>query len=663
MRRAATFLQPVPLTTPDVWARSNRRYKATAGIPGPRNPGLTPYLIPFARKVHEGRHRYVVAVTAAQAGKTDTLLDCIGARLEQRPVPILYVGPSIPFVRRQFEPRLMELFEQAPRLASRLIRGRRISQTLKIVNGVPIRLASAGSSTDLKSDPFGLGVVDEYDEMVANIRGQGDPLGLIDARGDSYADSTTAVVSTCSRGMAETEIDPVNGLELWRVGDQAQIESPIWRLWQQGTRHHFAWCCPHCAEWFVPRHKYLQWPKGATPAQALRSAFLACPHCGGVIEDHHKAELNAGGVMVAPGQTIEQAFRDEGVEDNTIWSCWTSGLCSPLRTFGERAEQYLTAELSGEEDKKQTAMNAGFGELFTPGSTGDVPDWSRIADHRRPYLRYSVPRGVLRVVAGVDVQKASLVYVIRGFGSRGTSWLIDYGYLYGRTDEPDVWNDLTLMMTAPVGGMIIEKVFIDSGFRPNKVDSGDEHRVYEWARRNSWIAMPTKGRDTLGGRPYSVSKIEVRPDGTKVAYSIDLVHINTDFFKGLVHSRLKTPLDQPGAFYLFDGPAEDYEDYARQLVSEVRVIEIGMKPKWITRALHNHFLDAEALAAAAAYTLNVQSIPEGVERQWGEGPSVPVPRPAPAVAPDEDDELVSAPSPAPAPRSSSIRDRFRSVRR
>lgn len=647
LRRAASFLSPAPLTEPDVWGARNRVYPATAGIPGPRDPNLTRYMIPFARKVHAGQHRRVVGVTAAQSSKTDTLLDIIGARLDQRPVPILYVGPSDEFVETQFEPRLMGLLDQAETLTAKVVRGRRMRLKLKQVAGVRVRLASAGSSTALKSDPFGLGIVDEYDEMVANIKGQGDPLGLVEARGETYADFVTAIVSTCSQGIAEVEVDPVNGLTFWRVGDPEQIPSPIWRLFQQGTRHHFAWPCPHCGEFFIPMRRHLVWPKGATPSQAKRSAYLQCPQgCAEHIENHHKPEMIARGVMIAPGQTIEDAIAGVNEPENSTWSSWTSGLCSPFVTWGERAERFLNAQLSGEEDKIQTVVNAGFGELYTPGAGGDLPEWKTVPSHRQPYRRGEAPLGVLRVVAGVDVQKRSLVYVIRGFGSRGSSWLLDYGYLLGPTSEPDVWNDLTLKMTAPIGGMVIEKVFIDSGFRPDKADAGDEHQVYAWAHRNSFIAMPTKGRDTLGGKPFVVSKIEVKPNGKLAPYSIDLVHINTDFFKGLVHSRLKTPLTDPGAFFLFSEDEDAYEDYARQLVSEARVLGEKFKPEWVKRQRANHFFDCEALAAAAAYMLNVQAIPEGIERR---------PEPTQVVPGGSAIERAAAASAA------SIRDRFRNM--
>lgn len=652
LRRAQTFLTPAPISDPDIWAANNREYPSTAGIPGQRDPGLTPYMIPFARKVHEARYRRVVAVTAAQSGKTDNILDIMGARLDQRPAPILYVGPSDEFVESQFEPRLMGMLNEAKTLSAKVTRGRRSRLKLKNVAGVRVRLASAGSSTALKSDPFALGIVDEYDEMTANIKGQGDPLGLVEARGETYADFVTAIVSTCSQGFAETEVDPINGLVFWRIGDPQQVASPIWRLFQQGTRHHFAWACPHCGEYFIPMRKHLVWPKGSTPAQARRTAYIQCPQgCADPIENGHKADMLAGGIMIAPGQTVEDAIADRNVPENSTWSSWTSGLCSPFVPWGERAERFLNAQLSGEEDKIQTVINAGFAELYTPGASGDLPEWKEVAKHALPYLKGRAPAGVLRVVAGIDVQKRSLIYVIRGFGSRGTSWLLDYGMLLGNTDEEAVWNDLTLKMTSPIGGLVIEKAFIDSGFRPDKAEFGSEHKVYEWARRLSYIAMPTKGRDTLGGKAFIVSKIDVKPDGKAASYSIDLVHINTDYFKGLVHSRLKTPLTEPGAFFLFSQPEDDYEDYARQLVSEVRVLGEKFKPEWVKRQKDNHYLDAEALAAAAAYMLNVQSIPEGVERSV---------EPEPEPDGDGDDDPAPAPV-APAVAATSIKDRFRNM--
>jgi hypothetical protein len=79
-----------------------------------------------------------------------------GYSVRKRPAPVIYVGPSKEFVTDQVEPRLVELFRQAPSLASKVLGGfesKRQKKTLKRIAGVRVRLAHAGSSTALKSDP------------------------------------------------------------------------------------------------------------------------------------------------------------------------------------------------------------------------------------------------------------------------------------------------------------------------------------------------------------------------------------------------------------------------------------------------------------------------------------------------------------------------------
>ncbi len=85
---------------------------------------------------NDGRYRRAVLITAAQCGKTDAMLDIIGSRLDTRPVPIIYVGPSLDFISNQFEPRLMELFDQAPSLSGKIARGQKNKKTRKLVAGV-----------------------------------------------------------------------------------------------------------------------------------------------------------------------------------------------------------------------------------------------------------------------------------------------------------------------------------------------------------------------------------------------------------------------------------------------------------------------------------------------------------------------------------------------
>lgn len=622
--------------TPDQWARENRVYSETTGWPGPRKPELTPYVIEPMRAVASGTTKLVVAVFAAQAGKTDGGLDLIGHRLDTRPAPILYVGPSKEFCTDQFEPRLMTLLDEAPSLAAKVVRGRNMKKTLKTISGVRLRLAHAGSSTALKSDPAALAIVDEIDEMLANVRGQGDPLGLITARGYTYAEFCAYVASTPSIGNIRSEIDKKSGLEFWKVAEPVDIESAIWKLFQQGTMYHWAWPCPHCNEYFIPRMHHLKWKDGATPAEAAKHAWLECPHCGCDIENDAKAGMNERGVYVAPGQSISKSGTVKGAppESDTL-SYWTSGLCSPFVTWGQRASEYLAAKKSGEEDKIQTAVNAGFGECYSMGMTGETLELDQVMKCKAPYRLGQIPTEVMRITAGVDVQKRSLYFVIRGWGSGGSSWLLDHGQLHGPTWEQGIWDELYTQLNRDFDGLSVERALIDSGYRPERLDRGDENAIYNFARAYPWLVWPTKGHDKQP-TPIKASQIEVTEDGKKLEGGMTLYHLDTDFFKMLVHSRINLEIDRPGRFHI---PLDIEEAYCNHLISENRAINPDtMKVKWVPRHRMNHYLDAEALAAAGGYALRVQTIPPGMHRA-----------PPPKKRDSEDGQPVS---------SSSLADRF-----
>jgi phage terminase large subunit GpA-like protein len=592
---------------PDQWSTANRTYPPTAAVPGPRDPTLTPYVIEPSRVIASGAYKRVVAVFGAQCGKSEMMLDVAGQRLDQRPGPILYVGPNKQFLTEQFEPRVMALLDEAPTLMAKVARGKRMTKTRKVVAGVPFRLAHSGSSTALKSDPAVLALVDEYDEMRDDVNQQGGPLGLVERRGDTYADFVCVVTSTPKRGRIGTV--ETGGLHFWEVAESEDIDSPIWQLWQQGTRHHWCWPCPMCDEYFVPRFNLLRFPLKASPLEAAREAFIECPRCNGVIENKHKVEMNARGRYVSPGQTITRAGIVHGaVPDVKTASFWVSGLASPFVTFGERVGVLVEAQQSGDDAMVQQAVNAGFGELYSAGG-GEVPEWMEIKEKSRlaTYRRGEVPEDVLYLTMACDVQRHSIPWAIRGWGARASSWLIDYGYLRGDTADEAIWNALGDLVTQPIDGVSIKLVFIDSGFRPGKTDTLPLNRVYEFCRRFPRRVRPTKGSSYAMRTPLIFSKIEVnRKDGRAAKFGLDLVRLDPDHWKSWVHERLRWPEDHIGGWHVFKGVDDDY---CHQLVSEARMKLPTGRAEWVQRSKDNHFLDVEAQLAAAGYLLNVQRIP------------------------------------------------------
>jgi phage terminase large subunit GpA-like protein len=631
----------VEKTTPDDWARKNRVYPASSGMPGPRDPALTPYMVPFTRafdpasqyEMYGQTFDTVIGVTSSQMGKTDALLDVIGATMEQRPAPIMYAGPTKEWLNAEVEPRLNAMLTQAPRLRERLATGKRNTRFKKLVGGVPIRLAWAGSASQLAGMAAKLAIMDELDRIAENVKGEGDPFGLLEARGYSFRDRIRAAISTPLMGTVDTERDDETRLEFWKKMESEDVSSSIWRLWQSGTRHHFAWPCPECDEFFIPRFKQLRWkgyPELPSAAEAKRSAFIECPCCGGVIEEKHKRGMNARGVYVAPGQKVEGDVAVGPLPDTTILSYWASGLCSPFVTFGERASSYVAAKLEGKQDTIQSVINTGFGECYAPGS-GDVPEWQEVAALRQEYKSTDVPAGVRVVTLAVDVQKNRLVYVVRGWGAGGTSWRLEAGELFGLTHEALVWDQLADLVVRPIGEHVIHRVFIDSGFRPGKPYSLPINKVYEFCRRFPRRVYPTKGRATQD-KPLILSKNDVNAKGEVKKYGLDLLWLDTDYCKSWVHERIRWPVDKPGAWYL---PSDTTDDYCKQIVAEARVKKPGGTPEWVARSRENHFLDCEALQAALAHLLNVHLIaaPAPVEAAAPAARSSTPNNPAPAAEP------------------------------
>jgi phage terminase large subunit GpA-like protein len=578
---------------------------------------LTPYNIMFGRAFTHGymgrRYKRVILVEGAQGGKTETFLDVIGERLDNRPAPMLYVGPSKEFVTDQLEPRLTEMLGQSTSLASKVVGGldsKKQKKTLKRIAGTRLRLAHAGSSTALKSDPAAIALVDEYDEMLKNVKGQGDPLGLVEARGDTYADFVVGVTSTPSTGLVQTEYDEATGLEFWKPGEGEEVSSPIWKLWQGGTRHHFVWRCPHCSDYFVPRSTLLVYPADATPAEVERVATIACPRCGGIIEESHKPEMNASGLFVAPGQRIVNGAVEGSPPDVNDLSIWVSGLCSPFKTFGARAAALVTAQRTGEAAKVQTATNSQFGECFVERG-GDLPTWEVLKSRAMAYSLNTVPDAARFLTCGIDVQKSRVVFVVRAWGPKATSWLVAHGEIMGETSQTEVWDDLEEYLRTPIGGRLIKLVFIDSGFRPGKPFQVPVNRVYEFCRRMRKFVFASKGSSNSMIRPIIQAKLEVNKDGGAEKYGLDLMRLDTDHWKSYVHERLGWDATKQGAWHTSQ---ECTDDYFKQVVAETRVISEG-KPKWLAIARDNHYLDCEAMAAAAAYLLNAQYLRGGAEEK------------------------------------------------
>ena len=538
----------------------------------------------------------------SQMGKTDTVANVLGHRLDVDPVPVMYIGPTKKFVESVWSPRFDSMVESTP-LQEKVAPGRQ-SKTSKGIAGVQCTFGWAGSATSLKGEAAAVVMVDERDGMDDNIAGEGDPVELADGRHETYADGVTGIFSTPTIGNLEVETHAETGLEHWALSDD--LGSATWKIWQQGTRHEWMLPCPSCDEYFAPRFRHLVWPDGREPEDISADDIgLMCVHCGTIIPFSERQAMTERGVAVAPGQWVDKRGRVKGDAPYSLtWSIWVSGLVSPWRTWFVMVQRWIAATRSGDPERIQTVLNVQFGECYS--FTNEAPDWNLVGE-LRTFVAYSMGElpvdNPIAIAMGVDVQLDRLVYTIRAFCHGMTSYLIEHGEIYSDssgTDADDVWLSLAKFKDRKFGdaGLTIARCFVDSRYRTPT--------VFKFARKHRTWCFPIVGVDRAD-KPLSRKLVDVNAAGKVVKGGLSRWTIDTDFFKRWVHERVERDRELPGQWHL---PMDATDDYCKQIVAEARIVKPSGKVVWIRVKRDNHYLDCEMMCIACAHTLQVHIIAE-----------------------------------------------------
>jgi phage terminase large subunit GpA-like protein len=632
---AAKMVQAPPPRTADEWARDKRIMPPSSPIPGPFNPDTNPYMRPVAWAFAQPCFSRVTFVMGTQMGKSVTMENIIGHRLDEDPTPCLYVAPTKPLITGTVEPKFMAMFVECESLAKKY--ETRSTQTVKWLGGTKFRFAWAGSATELAADSAGLVMVDEVDRIVNT--GEGDTTEIIEARGDAYADSKIGYTATPTHGRVERRKDERTGIWHWVPGAAKKIGSKVWQLWQSGTRHEWAVPCPTCANYFVPWSDLLWWPgKGTpeecTPDEAFKHARLVCPCCGCMIADKWRPWMNARGVAVAPGESVSKKGAIVGTADTagfTHFSIWVSGLCSfaVKKSYGFLAKKLLAAQVDGAPAKLLAVYNTGFGEIYAEG--GDVPTWEEVRALCWGYAAAELLLEPLRIFCTVDVQKNRLVYVVRAWYAGLGSMLLEHGELWGETDQDAVWDLLSELLDTEYGdGHGISLAGIDIGYR--------DDQVYKFINDHKGRAIALRGYPRLD-KPFRKELVEQDKRGKTRKRGDARWGFDSPLAKRWVHGRFGRPDNRPG-WWLIHQQVTD--DYCKQLVGE----EWHESDGTFHQVGENHYLDCEAMQYILALRDKLQRRKVGALTLVELGAAVKVPRPA-ALAAGDDPEPEQVPAPLP----------------
>ena len=561
--------RPDPDITVSEWADEFRMLPRKASAePGRWRTSRTPYLREIMDCLSpQNRVERVVFMKGAQIGGTEIGFNWLGFIIHHCPGPALMVQPTVEIAKRVSKQRLAPSIEETPVLRERVAeaRSRDSGNTMfvKEFHGGLLILTGANSAVGLRSMPIRYLFMDEVDGYPGDVDGEGDPVSLAEKRTDTFSRKKIFMVSTPKiKGFSRIESEYLST-------DQRRYFVP----------------CPHCGNYDWIRWPNIQWEEGLPD-----TARLLCESCGSLIEERHKTWMLERGQWKA---TAERNGRTAGFH--------LSSLYSPLgwRSWAAIAHEFLASK--DDPAKLKTWVNTVLGETWQ--ERGEAPEWQRVADLKEPYRSGDIPEGVIIITAGVDVQKNRLYYAVRGWGAASESWLIEHGELYGDTDQPDVWNQLSLVLQGGYGDFVIAKMLIDTGYRADA--------AYEFCRRHPGRAIPVKGHDRQE-KPLKSATIDITVRGKTIKNGLQLWHVDTDYFKSWAHGRLNWDLTQPGAWHL---PEDATDDYCRQLVNESVIVSPNGKRTWKEHGA-NHYLDCEMLNAGAAYMLQVHRLrPKGAQDQ------------------------------------------------
>lgn len=558
IRKALRAFRPPPDLKVSDWSDKERKLSPEASAePGQWITSRAEYQRGIMDAFSDPSVETVVVMSSAQVGKTEILNNVIGYHVAQDPSPMLVVQPTLDMAQTWSKDRLAPMLRDTPQLQG-LVKDPRSrdsgNTTLhKIFPGGHITACGANSPSSLASRPVRIVLCDEVDRYPVSAGSEGDPVSLARKRASTFWNRRIGLFST-----------PTN-----------KGNSRIEAAFEESDKRYYFVPCPHCKH-----EQSLKWSGVSWEKDKPDTAKYACESCGSLWTDSDRVRAIRHGKWVPTS------------EFNRIAGFHLSGLYSPWTPLDVAVREFLEA-------KKQPAtlrvfVNTYLGETWE--DQGEQVDDYAVAERREDFGD-PLPREILVLTAGVDVQDDRLEIEIVGWGKDEESWSLDYKTIYGDPSSPAVWQDLDSAFAQEFereDGKILH-------VRAACVDSGGHHTnsVYSYVRpREGKRIFAIKG---VGGE----GKPLVGKPGRNNIGKIRLFPVGVDTAKDLLYSRLK--ISEPGPGYLHF-PLKRSDEYFRQLTAEKIVIRYHKgfaRREWVKMRPRNEALDVRVYAMAALGILNL----------------------------------------------------------
>lgn len=608
---AAAFLaalRPDREFTVSEWADEKRMLPSVASAEhGAWRTSRTPYLREIMDCLSPSHPcTEVTFMKGTQIGGTEAGLNWIGSVVDLWPAPMMLVMPTTDTAGRASKQRIAPMISETPVLREKIseAKSRDSSNTLlmKEFPGGVLVITGANSGPGLRSMPVKFMFEDEIDAYPEDVDGEGDPCEVAEKRTDTFP---RRKIFRCSTPLE-------------------RASSRITKYYEASDQRRYHVPCPHCRHeqvlrwdqmryetrkvWEVTRSddgEVIEVPadtEGAVERDTgeLVDVYYECESCEQRIEEHHKTRMLEAGRWIAmnPGAGRQPGFHLSALYSPVGWYSWWTAV-----------RKYLLARVDVSGSLMQTFTNTVLGEAHDPA--GDQPDENELKAHVGDYrLGGVVPRGVLMLTWGIDVQHNRLECRLWGWGRGEESWLIAREIIHGSPFEDETWSALEELLTKAwphAGGGKLKAVAsaIDAG------DGNTTHPVRAFARK--WAhkhVIATKGQAVQGkpllGRPTDQ---DVNHRGKTIKGGIKLWPLGSDTAKATVYARYRIDVPGPGYVHLPQGlPDEEFAQMtAEKLIT--RFVKGFPRREWTKdKAARNEGLDCYVLALAAAHYAGVTRV-------------------------------------------------------
>ena len=563
-QKIAKVIAPPPVLKISEWADKYRRLSPEASAePGQWNTGRAPYQKEIMNAVNDNECGEVIIMSSAQVGKTEIILNILGYFIDYDPAPIMVVQPTLEMAQTFSKDRLAPMIRDTPVLKSKVREARsKISENTILHKKFPgghITIVGANSAAGLASRPIRILLCDEVDRYPASAGAEGSPVELAEKRTNTFWNRKKIKVSTPT------------------IKNVSKIESE----YEKSSMEEWCLPCPCCGE-----YQPLNWRQ-----IKFEDITMECKYCG---ERFTEVEWKYG-----EGKYIA------GNNNKKVRGFHLNELASPWKHWDEIINDFKKAKDNskkmGSQEPLQVWINTALGETWE--ERGESVNENSIL-RRREDFDSELPKGVLILTAGVDVQKDRFEIEVVGWGRGYESWGIKYEKLFCDMTKQSAWDTLEEYLQkeyyfADGTGLLAACTFIDTG----GLYTTDTYKFLKNMNRKQRNIFGIKGMGGMGLPLLYKSSVN---NSEKVKIFI----LGVDSGKEMIMSRLGIKEPSSGYCHFPKSVEKGYdEEYFKGLTSEQRVIKNkkngGRELIWVKKSnsVRNEPLDIRNYATAAVELL------------------------------------------------------------